>query len=600
MSVKNYTWDLKSLLASDDDPKIKKELKEVEAQNLKFVKKWKDRTDYLKDPRILKKALDEYEELQSNYGLSGDSGYYFELRSSTDENDPKLKAKENQIEEFARKLLNEIQFFEIKIAKISPDLQKKFLTSKDLVPFKHFLEKLFQESKYLLSEPEEKIMNLKSQTSYGNWVKMTSSFLSREEREALTEDNKKAKLSYPALMGLMNSQKRSVRDSAAKAFNDILAKWKDVATEELNSILGNKKVDDELRGFKRPDQSRLLNDDFDTEITDTVLEVVSSRYKIAQRYYVLKAQLMGIKKLEYHERNVEYGSIDKNYTFEAAARLVQKVFRNLDSEFLEIFNGFLNNRQFDVFPKKGKRGGAYCAHNLKKQPTFIFLNHNDKLNDVLTLAHETGHGINNELMRKKQNALNFHTPTSTAEIASTFMEDFVLEEILKEADDNERLSVMVSKLNGDISAIFRQVALYKFEQELHQSFREKGYLSTKEIGEIFQKHMSSYMGPAVELSPGSDNWWVYWNHIRYFFYVYSYASGLLISKSMQGSVKENPEFIGKVKYFLSAGSSESPKNIFKNIGIDLTQRAFWEKGLDEVENLLKETEKLAKKLGKIK
>lgn len=599
MSVKNYTWDLSPLLASDDDPKVEKELKEIESANLKFVKKWQDRTDYLKDPKILKKALDEYEELQSNFGLSGDTGYYFELRSSIDENDPKLKAKSNQIDEFARKLLNEIQFFELKIAKIPESLQKKFLSSKELTPYKHFLEQLFRQSKYLLSEPEEKIMNLKSQTSYGNWVKMTSSFLSQEEREALTEDNKKAKLSYPALMGLMNSQKKKVRDQAAKAFNDILDKWKDVATEELNSILGNKKVDDELRGFSRPDESRLLNDDFDTEITDTVLEAVSSRYKVAQRYYILKADLLGVKKLEYHERNIEYGSIDKDYNFVEASKLVQKVFGNLDQDFLGIFNSFLENRQFDVFPKKGKRGGAYCAHNLKRQPTYIFLNHNGKLNDVLTLAHETGHGINNELMRKKQNALNFHTPTSTAEIASTFMEDFVLEEILKEADDELRLSLMVAKLNQDVSAIFRQVALYKFEQELHQTFRERGYLSTTEIGEIFQKHMLSYMGSSVEPSPGSENWWVYWNHIRYFFYVYSYASGLLISKSMQNSVKENHEFIEKVKYFLSAGSSESPKQIFKNIGIDLTQKEFWEKGLDEVENLLKETEKLAKKLHKI-
>ncbi len=599
MNGKNYTWDLRELLASDDDPKIGKELKKVESANQRFIKKWQGRTDFLKNPRVLKKALDEYEALQANYGLSGDTGYYFELRSSIDENDPKLKAKSNQIEEFSRKLLNEIQFFEINIAKIPQNLQKKFLTSKELSPYKHFLEKLFQEAKYLLSEPEERIMNLKSQTSYGNWVKMTSSFLSQEEREALTEENKKAKLSYPALLGLINSQKKRVRDTAAKGFNDILAKWKDVAAEEINSILGNKKVDDELRGFSRPDESRLLYDDFETDIADTVLEAVSSRYKIAWRFYKLKAQLLGVKKLKYHERNVEYGSIDKKYTFDDAVRLARTVFGNLDSEFLEVFDGFVKNRRYDVFPQKGKRGGAYCAHNLKRQPTYIFLNHNNKLNDVLTLAHETGHGINNELMRKKQNALNFHTPTSSAEIASTFMEDFVLEEILREANDEEKLAIMASKLNGDISAIFRQVACYKFEQELHQAFRQKGYLSTKEIDEIFQKHMSSYMGPSVELSPGSENWWVYWSHIRYFFYVYSYASGLLISKSMQNSVKENPKFIDKVKYFLSAGSSESPKNIFKNIGIDLSQRDFWEKGLDEVENLLKETEKLAKKLGKI-
>ena len=158
---------------------------------------------------------------------------------------------------------------------------------------------------------------------------------------------------------------------------------------------------------------------------------------------------------------------------------------------------------------------------------------------------------------------------------------------------------MMTKLNSDISTIFRQVACYLFEQELHKTFREKGYLSYQEIGRIFQKCMIAYMGPAVEKSPGSENWWIYWSHIRTFFYVYSYASGLLISKSLQKSVKENPQFIEKVKEFLSAGLSASPKNIFIGLGVDITDATFWNKGLDEIEKLLKDTEKLAKKLKKI-
>jgi oligoendopeptidase F len=219
---------------------------------------------------------------------------------------------------------------------------------------------------------------------------------------------------------------------------------------------------------------------------------------------------------------------------------------------------------------------------------------------VLTLAHELGHGINNEMMRGRQQALNFGTPISTAEVASTFMEDFVLKEILRRADDELRLSIMMMKLNDDISTIFRQVACYCFEQELHQTFRERGYLSKEEIGRLFQKHMAAYMGDAVEQSAGSENWWVYWSHIRSFFYVYSYAGGLLISKSLQNSVHKHPTFIEKVKEFLSAGLSESPKNIFLKLGIDITNRGFWNKGLDEVETLLQETQELAVMMKKIR
>ncbi len=227
------------------------------------------------------------------------------------------------------------------------------------------------------------------------------------------------------------------------------------------------------------------------------------------------------------------------------------------------------------------------------------LNHTDKLNDVLTIAHELGHGINNELIKEKQNSINFGTPLSTAEVASTFMEDFVLEELMKEADDETKLALIMQKLNDDISTIMRQIACYMFEQELHEKFREKGYLSKEEIGKLFQKHMNDYMGEFVEQSEGSENWWVYWGHIRRFFYNYSYASGLLISKALQNSVKQAPEFIDKVKGFLSSGLSESPKNIFMKMEIDITNEDFWNKGLDGVETLLEKAEKLAEKLGRI-
>jgi len=157
----------------------------------------------------------------------------------------------------------------------------------------------------------------------------------------------------------------------------------------------------------------------------------------------------------------------------------------------------------------------------------------------------------------------------------------------------------MAKLNDDVTTIFRQVACYRFEQALHTSFREKGYLSKDDIGSLFIQNMSAYMGPAVQQSSGSNNWWVYWSHIREFFYVYSYASGLLISKALQHKVKDNPGFIEHVKEFLSAGTSASPRMIFKNMGIDIADNKFWDDGLKEIENLLNETEALANKLGKI-
>ena len=228
----------------------------------------------------------------------------------------------------------------------------------------------------------------------------------------------------------------------------------------------------------------------------------------------------------------------------------------------------------------------------------MLLNHTGTLGDVLTVAHEMGHAINDELSRAKQNSLNYGTSTYTAEVASTFMEDFVLDELLHQADDELRLAITMMKLNDDVSSIFRQVACYKFEQELHQKFRQEGYLSKEVIGELFSKHMSQYMGEAVEQSPGSKNWWIYWQHIRQFFYVYSYASGLLISKSLQARVRQNPENITPIKEFLASGISDSPTNLFAKLGFNLKEKSFWETGLLEIEHLLVEAENLAKKLAK--
>jgi len=598
--MKQITWNLGNLFSGDNDPAMEERRKTVEERSYAFINKWRDRSDYLQDPLILKEAMDEYDAWKRDCGTEGDEGYYFWLRTTQDQNDPDLKAKFNKVEQFSKRIENDIQFFHLRIAKIPQEQRKKFLDCGSLTNYRHYLERIFAESEYLLSEPEEIILNLKTPTSHSNWVRMTSGFLAKEEREVIPEDGKKGMKTFSEILSLMNSRNRRVRDSAARAFNDILSKHADVAETEINSVLANKKVDDELRRIPRPDFTRHISDDIDTEIVDTLLKTVSARFGISSRYYHLKARLLKVKKLKYHERSVEYGNVSKKYSYNESLKLVLKVFRNLDGKFADILDAFIRNGQFDVYPRKGKVSGAFCAHHLISQPTYVLLNHTNRLNDILTLAHELGHGINNELIREKQNAVNFGTPVSTAEVASTFMEDFVLQEILKKAGDELRLSLMMMRLNDEVSTIFRQVACYMFEQELHRVFRQKGYLSKEEIGELFRKHMSAYMGDSVEQSPGSDNWWVHWSHIRSFFYVYSYASGLLISKSLQKSVKEDPRFIGKVKEFLSAGLSDSPRNIFSKLSIDITDQNFWEKGLDEVETLLHETTQLAAGLGKLR
>ncbi|MCX6713399.1 MAG: M3 family oligoendopeptidase [Candidatus Vogelbacteria bacterium] len=592
--VKN--WNFKLLFGPKGETALLTIRTEAEKISYQFINKWKNRTDWQEKPAVLREALDEYEAWARNFGANSVEDYYWGLRQTQDQTSPAIKAKTNQAEEQSQKIGNDIQFFTLRLAKVAPAKQKEFLANPKLTKYHHFLEQLFAEAKYILSEPEEKILSLDSAPAYRFWTRMTESFLAGETRTVVVNSKKETK-NYEELLTLCSHENKPTRDRAAAAFNEIVAEYATVAEAELNAILAHKKTTDELRGFTRPDAARHLSDDIDSATVDALLSAVEKNFSLPARFYKLKAKLLGQPHLAYHERNVPVGKIDKEIAYPAAVTLVRQVFGRLDPEFLAIYDRFLAAGQFDVFPAKGKAGGAYCASGLLSSPTYINLNYTNRLNDILTIAHEVGHGINNELQRPVRHSLDFGTPLATAEVASTFMEDFVLEEILRtEKSEHAKLAITLTKLNADMSTIFRQVACYRFEQALHTAFRAKGYLSSAEIGKLFQKHMKAYMGPAVDQSAGSENWWVYWGHIRNFFYVYSYASGLLISKALQAKVKAEPRFIAQVRDFLAAGESASPKTVFAKLGLNISDPKFWATGLTEIAHSLTEAEKLAKKL----
>ncbi len=592
------TWDLSLLLAGDDDPAIKAYRAAITKATDAFVSKWRDRTDYLTEVKALKTALDELEQWERLPGL-GNEHFYFGLRTTTDSANAALQAKDSQAVEFLQSVINKMQFFWLNISKIDPKLHTRFLEAPELADYRHYLENKFAEATHRLSEAEEKILTLKQTVAHDKWQEMTERFLSQAESEVKNEAGETVTTGLETILTLLSSRNKTTRDGAVGPLNQMLRNYLDMAESEMNALLANKKIDDELRGYTRPDAARHQEDDIETGVVDTLTEAVAGRFDISQRFYALKAKLLGQDKLAYHERNVPYGKVEKVYRFPEAAALVYDVFTKVDSEFGSIFKRFVEAGQVDVFPRKGKRGGAFCTIRGLDHPVYVMLNHTDKLQDVSTIAHEFGHAINHELA-KQQNALNYGISVATAEVASTFMEGFVLERLLEEADDELRLALMVDQLNGNVSSIMRQIAFYRFEQDLHANFRKSGFLPREEIGKLFRTHMQSYMGDAVTQDPGSENWWLYVTHFRAMFYVYSYASGELISIALRAKVKAEPSFINEVRnQFLTAGVSKSARTMFGDMGIDIADKAFWEKGLAEIDQLLTETEKLAQKLGKI-
>jgi oligoendopeptidase F len=591
-------WDFSVLFKSAEDPAIKQTEERIKRETDTFVQKWSENTDYLSDPAVLLEALREYEAWEEFSG-NNQVYYYFAYQHYLDLEDGAIKACLGQCLDFQKEISNKVLFFTQRLAKVEKEKQKKFLDYAPLAPFKHYLETLFRSAEHLLSEAEEKVITLYSTGAYSNWKSMRSEFLAAEKVTVKNSKGEQQQMAFEELMTAISDKDKILRDNAVAELNGIFQKHIKMGEWELNSVLEYKKVSDTLRGYSRPDSATHLGDDVETEVVDALLEAVSSRNDIPQRFYKLKAQLLGLEKLAYHERNLEIGEVNKDMDWQSASKLVHEVLADLHPRFAQIFEDMVNGGKIDVYPRGGKYGGAFCSFGSKVTPVLVLLNHTDKLRDVTTIAHEMGHAINHQLMIENESSLNFGDSIFTAEVASTFMEDFVLQKLLEEADESEKLSIMMAKLNDDISSIFRQIACYRFEQELHEVYRKEGYVSAERIGQLFKKYMQAYMGDSVSQDEGSENWWLYWSHIRNYFYVYSYASGLIISKAMQSKYKHDKAFIENIKTFLSTGSSKPVTKKFVDMGIDITKPILWQQGISEVETLLQKTEELAKKLGKI-
>jgi len=589
-------WNLALMYSGLDDSRIEQDIQAYTVAFKSFAEKWSSDRSYLTDASKLKLALDDFEQLNANFGELTPT-YFVYLASKLAEDNTEFKGKLEKYADIEREALDQIRFFELSIAKIPLELQADLVVSPQLQAYKHYLARSFANAKYMLSEAEERIIT-ELAGPIGAWDEMRNTLLSAEVIEFSHPTKGVQKLSYGEVLDLTYDTDKTTRDLAAVKIHKFTTKFAPIMEHELNALLQAKKAKDKLRGFEFPSQARHVADDMETVVVQALQTAVTNNFDIAAQFYKLKAKLLNQEKLSYHERNVpiKLNTTKQEYAYPEAIEMVYQTFNDLDPELGEIVMDFATDGRIDVFPKLNRHSGAFCIHGSKNQPFFVLLNHQNTLRDVTTIAHELGHAANNVFMAKAQNALNFASPLSTAEVASTFMEDFVLERLLANVTPEIEFEILMAKLNDEISTVSRQIACYNFEEELHLTFRDKGYLSKEQIGALFTKHMSAYMGEFVTQDSGSENWWVYWGHIRSYFYNYSYASGLIISKALQAKVKADKTAISQVKQFLGAGSSDSPANIFNQIGIDITTPSFWDEGMNQIRANLTRAEQLAVEL----
>ena len=591
-------------LIPNNDPAYRtSERQKIQQQFWNFIKKRKENQNYLSDVNVLKEALDDYEQLMWWYGVGGEDfwifgaeSYYFRLQKTIHSENETFLSGANKADEFAINMQNEILFFEHSLSTISPEKQSEFLASESIFPYHHFLERKFEEAKHLLSPEWEKITNILSKTSYENRATMMEQLTSKYEGLYWKEE-KMETVYFETLLDRCSDKEEEKRKRAVGQVNKHLKNLESVAEHEINAILEYKKEMDNLRNFSYPEESTYLRDDVDREVIEAMASAVEGCYNFSQQFYMLKTKLLGLETITYEEKNLKYGSLDKDYSFEEAIEIVDATLQELDQEFWLLFKDFLQQGKIDVYPTKWKRGWAFCSDASKALPVYIMLNYTKKLRDVSTIIHEIGHGIN-AILQRKQNALNYGATISTAEVASTFFENVLIRKLSHALSWEELLVFRMSVLDTMVQTVQRQIACFRFEQELHQCFRQEGYLSSKKIWSLFQKHMKNYMGDSTLFGEGSENRRIYRTHIRSFFYVYSYASGFLISKSMEAMLHEGTITIHHIKEFLSAGKNTSPKETFLQLGIDITQPVFRQTGLKEMQHYLEETISLAQSLAK--
>ncbi|MES2470624.1 MAG: M3 family metallopeptidase [Patescibacteria group bacterium] len=591
MTTQNYKteWDLSVFYSSPSDPKIKAELKKYKSVIEKFEKKY-SKANFLKNDSALEKALKNYEELFS-IAASPKPLIYAYLLTNTNSGKAEYQALLASLANEFTNLINKIIFFELRISKLPKQLQSKFLKSKKLSKYKYFLENIFKRGAYTLSEAEEKIINLMTLPAKEMWT------MGQEKAfTSLEIEHKGEHLPIGKALNMINAAPTEERRMLHDA---IVAKIKSMAffaESEINAVYTVKKITDELKGYKRPYSSTLLDYQNDEKTVIGMINTVAENYKISHKFSDIKSKLLGLEKLMYSDRAVNITGKKYDFSFEKTIEIIEESFKDLGSYYNETLQRMLRDGQIDVYPAKGKTTGGFCWPNLGL-PTYILLNHNNELRSVLTLAHEMGHAYHSELSKGQPPIYEGHT-ISVAEVASTFFENFVFDKLLETADDEQKIILLHNRLNDEIATVFRQTAFFNFELELHNLIREKGAASNEEICAIVNKHMSAYLGPRFELKPDDGYLYVVVSQLRRYFYVYSYTYGSLISSTLHARCVKDKTYMKKVETFLKAGGSMSPYQMFKAIGIDTSDPKFFKEGLKAIEKKVDYLAELVEKRNK--
>jgi oligoendopeptidase F len=591
LTAADIAWDLETLLPEQGEPGVDALLTEADAVVARVV------------PfrgRVAECSTDEIVELvtllASLSELIGRASSYAGLRFSTDTSDPARGALMMRVEERATAMSTQLVFFELEWAALDDPAAETHLADDRLEFARHHLRSARRYRPHLLSEPEEVILTEKNVTGASAWVR-----LFEELDSAITAELDGETVSLEAALSRLASPDPDARRIAADAVTAGLAPGLRTRAYVFNTLLADKAVDDRLRSFSSWISSRNLANEAGDESVAALVEAVQGRYSIPQRWYRLKAKLLGVDRVRDYDRMASIASSDVEFGFEEARELVLDSYASFSPDLASIAQRFFDEAWIDAPVRPGKRGGAFCAYTVPTHHPYVLLNWTARRRDVLTLAHELGHGIHAYLARP-QGVFHQGTPLTLAETASVFGETVTFGRLLSATTaPAERLALLAENLEGQIATVFRQVAMNRFEDAVHRHRREQGELSVDDFSAHWAATQSAMLGDSVEITEGYHTWWSYIPHfIATPGYVYAYAYGQLLALAVYAQYEERgAEFVPRYLELLAAGGSRSPEELGSIVGVDLADPGFWDGGLDIVDRQLTLTEAAATEAGRL-
>jgi len=577
------TWDLSDLYANSKDPKIDQDLILIEKQVDDFVSLY---TAAVFEGTTLLQAIKAYEQISESLGKIMT---FAVLQYYGDLNDTDFRALYQRAQEKISLLSAKIVFFSLALAKLSADsVESSIKAEPKLAHYDHWLKIVRQYQPHQLSEELERYAVEKSVTGRNAWVRLYDETLASMQ---LNFDGEM--LPLEAVVHKMSDMNAEVRKRAAHSLNAGLQLQMPLFATITNVLAKDKEIDDKWRHFAKSDSSRHLDNQIEPEVVETLAFCVRKNYaQLSHRYYGLKAKMLGLQRMEYWDRNAPLPiDDDADISWPLARKMVLDAYSSFSPTISSIAQEFFDKNWIDVPTRTGKTSGAFSHPAVPSAHPYILLNYQGRRRDVMTLAHELGHGVH-QMLAREQGYLLADTPLTVAETASVFGEMLTFQHLLGTCETpNQRKALLAGKIDDMLNTVVRQIAFYHFEQLVHQA-RRQGELAPDDLASIWQRTQEEALGSAVNIDPITHSYWAYISHfIHSPFYVYAYAFGDCLVNSLYAFYQQQPNgFETKYLDLLKAGGSKGYNDLLQPFGFDLKQEAFWQGGLQMISGFIDELE----------